>query len=266
MTMHYINHLGRRGVGFLHSGGKNSSDYLVGEIIKRNPSSILEIGCGTGATLISLASRSNIRSIIGIDTSVSQIKMAIKRVKYCQLEGHIQLRVIDWSNQLEFKNNSFDIIFAESVLGLLSDKDLRTVMKEVKRILKPNGIFISNDAIWKPTVTKKVIEAINFRGINDFGLIQSSFELVSKNEWKRFFSAMGFTNYEIIEINSLKKEAVTTFNSMEKKSLTFTRNQKFYSIFNPIQQLREIQYRIKLRFFHKQDAENLEHYIFVMQS
>jgi|688.fasta_scaffold154231_3 ubiquinone/menaquinone biosynthesis C-methylase UbiE len=266
MAMHYINHLGKRGADFLHSGGKQSTDYLLDEVIKLNPSSVMEIGCGTGATLVSLASKSNKVFLVGIDSSASQIEMAKKRIRHCELETLIQLNVGDLCGKLRFEDHSFDVVFAESVLGILDQKDLLNAIREVKRILKPGGIFISNDAIWKATVSKEIVELVNKRAMHDFGLIQSASELIGKRAWQEYFKLAGLTCNKAIDIHELKRNQVIAQNSIEKKSHDFTRKEKFFSVLNPFQQIREMNYRARLKLFHQHDGSYLEHYIFVWQS
>ncbi len=266
MAMHYINHLGRRGADFLHSGGKQSTDCLLEELIKLNPSRVLELGCGTGATLVSLASKAHINFLFGIDSSSSQIDVAIMRIKQCSLEERIQLKVEDLSGKLGFEDHTFDVVFAESVLGILDQKDLLNAIREVKRILRPGGFFISNDAIWKSTVSKEVAELVNKRAMQDFGLIQSASYLIGKAEWQRLFGLEGFTSCKAIDINEVKQRPAEPLNLSEERSDSFSRKRKVFSVFNPIQQLREINYRIRLKLFHQNDGSYLEHYIFVWQS
>lgn len=263
--MHFINHLGNRGADYLHPGGKISTDYAVVEILKRNPSSVLEIGCGTGATLVSLASN-GVHNLVGVDISHSQIEMARRRIAYCKLQDSIQLSLVEKSEQLNFKNHSFDVVFAESVLGILSHQSLLKTIQEVKRVLKPNGIFISNDAIWKAQVSKQVAEAINTRAIKDFGFIQSSSKLIGKNEWELFLVSFGFVSCKIVEIDKLEKNVKDGLNLMEMSSQDFTRKQKCYATFNPVQLYKEVWYKIKLSLFHKNDGDYLDHLIFILQA
>jgi len=263
--MHFINHLGNRGVDFLHPGGKKSTEFLVNEIIKNNPKSILELGCGTGATLVSLAAY-NINQLIGIDVSNSQISMANKRLKYCGLENFIQLFVTEESGQINFSDNSFDVVFAESVLGVLEHDTLIKMILETKRVLKPNGIFLTNDAIWGPLTSLDTIKSINNRAMKDFGLVQSSEKLIGKDDWETFFKSFGFKSCKVFEINSLKKNENTKLSQLEQKSNDFTSKQKRYSLLNPIQLFKEFIYRIKLKLFHQNDGVYLESYVFILQA
>jgi SAM-dependent methyltransferase len=263
--MHFINHLGNRGADYLHPGGKKSSDYVVGEILKRNPSSVLEIGCGIGATLISLASN-GVNNLVGVDISDSQIEMTRRRIVYCKLQDSIQLSLVEKSGQLNFKDHSFDVVFAESVLGILSHQSLLKTIQEIKRVLKPNGVFISNDAIWQAGISMGEVNTINARALKDFGMIQSSSRLIGRNEWERFLVSFGFVSCKIVEIDKLEKNVKDELNLMEMSSQDFTRKQKRYASFNPVQLCKEVWYKIKLSLFHKNDGDYLDYLIFILQA
>ena len=45
---------------------------------------------------------------------------------------------------LEYDDNEFDIVFANLSIHFLSDENTRKLMSEIKRILKPNGIFVGS--------------------------------------------------------------------------------------------------------------------------
>lgn len=263
--MHFINHLGNRGADFLHPGGKLSTDFLISEICNHSPNRVLELGCGTGATLISLASQ-NIPEIYGVDISASQIEIAQERVQYCSLEDKIHLNLLNQTGNLNFSDDSFDIVYAESVLAILTDGDLINMMKEVKRVLKPNGIFLSNDAIWKIGVPKEVINKVNTRTLKDFGLIQSSAKLIGSKEWADFLISFGFKSCKIIEINQLANNDNRLVNPLERASHNFTQKKRRNSFLNPAQLFREIYYKIMLSLFHKNDGNNLENIIFILKA
>ena len=263
--MKYIDHLSKRGADFLHPGSKKSTDFFIQEILKRNPNSVLEIGCGTGASLVSLASN-NINNLTGIDINPSQVEMAKKRIQYCGLKDSVQIYLSSNSEKLPFEDNSLDVAFAESVLGILEHHHLIYLMSEVKRILKPNGLFLSNDVIWKENVTFDVTEKINQRTLRNFGLIQSSGQLIGSKKWSSFFNSAGFNSVKIFDIDTLPESNIDALNFLESKSKEFTNKHKQKSLFNLTQIYYEISYKFKELGFNKNEVINLENKIFVMNS
>ena len=97
---------------------------------------ILDIGCGPGI-YTKLLYDMGFRNIYGIDFSPFMIKKAIK------LSGNrkINYKLAD-INKLPFHNNMFDIIICFGVFQYLnSAKDRKSALKEIKRVLKKNGIL-----------------------------------------------------------------------------------------------------------------------------
>jgi ubiquinone/menaquinone biosynthesis C-methylase UbiE len=98
--------------------------------------SILEIGTGTG--IISFSICSKVSSIVATDISSEMIRIANQKQKDSNIKN-IDFQVQD-SYNLTFADKSFDIVIASNLLHLLYEPE--KPIKEVKRVLKDNGIFI----------------------------------------------------------------------------------------------------------------------------
>jgi len=92
--------------------------------------SLLEIGAGTGHD-----------SKFFQDTGlvVTCIDLSPEMIKLCQQKG-LSAQVMDMTN-LEFHPNSFDAVYALNSLLHIPKADFRTVLKNVKKVLKPSGLF-----------------------------------------------------------------------------------------------------------------------------
>ena len=100
---------------------------------------VLEIACGRGEICNLLASR--VRSVVGTDYAVSAI--AICQEAYRD-SGHKNLQfVVADAKALPFPDNSFDLVFCSEFLEHVHDWELREVMKEIVRVLTPNGRLIA---------------------------------------------------------------------------------------------------------------------------
>ena len=85
---------------------------------------ILDNGCGIGLLFNSIPDA----NIVGLDLSIEMLRKATKfGDKF----------VLGNSEQLPFKDNSFDMIFCRSLIHHLSDPDM--AVKEMHRVLKPGG-------------------------------------------------------------------------------------------------------------------------------
>lgn len=96
---------------------------------KKDGEKVLEIGCSSGFLTEQLG------EVTAIDTSKNMLKIAQqKNLKATVLEADMF--------KLPFKNNSFDKVITMRVWNHLNKEDLKKALKEVRRVLKPNGILV----------------------------------------------------------------------------------------------------------------------------
>jgi phosphatidylethanolamine/phosphatidyl-N-methylethanolamine N-methyltransferase len=93
---------------------------------------VLEVGIGTGLTLPFFKKDQHIE---GVDLSEVMLAKARERVENLEMTN-VQLHVMS-AEHLEFKNDSFDIVFAPSVLSVVNDP--KKVLDEMIRVSKPDG-------------------------------------------------------------------------------------------------------------------------------
>lgn len=90
---------------------------------------ILDVGCGTGRTVIEL---SKIGKTVGVDSSPEALE-------FCRKRGLKNIQLAKATN-LPFRNNSFDCVTMLDVIEHIKN-DLK-VLSEVKRVLKKDGIAL----------------------------------------------------------------------------------------------------------------------------
>lgn len=115
-------------LGFLDSFEK---DELKKMIIKTGGKKVLDLGCGTGRLFPFLVESG--KNLTGLDISSKMIEKA--RKKYPKIES-----IIGDSENLPFKDNSFDIVISAFVVVHL--KNIEKTFSEVYRVLKNGGAFI----------------------------------------------------------------------------------------------------------------------------
>ncbi|MDP7323689.1 MAG: class I SAM-dependent methyltransferase [Candidatus Woesearchaeota archaeon] len=102
----------------------------------------LDFGCGVGANLSMLRKIS--KNVIGIDYSQ-------KAIDYCANRGYDHAVRMSGDN-LEFEENSFDLVLCSDVLEHIEDD--KTALKEIARVLKPGGILLftvpAHNYLWGP--------------------------------------------------------------------------------------------------------------------
>jgi demethylmenaquinone methyltransferase/2-methoxy-6-polyprenyl-1,4-benzoquinol methylase len=100
---------------------------------------VLEVGVGTGKNLPYYSNRVD---LIAIDISPGMLEKAKKKAK--KLSVKVDLHLMDAQN-LEFEDESFDYIVSTFVLCSIPDPVI--ALKEMTRVLKPNGKILTLDHV-----------------------------------------------------------------------------------------------------------------------
>ena len=101
--------------------------------------SVLNLAAGDGRfnnALLAIADK-----VIAADNDQKELDELIKKCPE-NLTNKLETKIIDITKQFPFENSSFDGIFCTGTLHLFELKDLRKIILEIKRSLKPNGKFI----------------------------------------------------------------------------------------------------------------------------
>jgi len=110
---------------------KSIREYLFQNLEFHNNTSVLEIGCGTGAVLSDVATRYPVKGF-GIDLDFDRTLFATRNYDY------LMINTSD-ANALPFSADTFDLVFCHYFLLWLEAPEVS--LKEVYRVLKPGGYF-----------------------------------------------------------------------------------------------------------------------------
>lgn len=143
---------------------------------------ILEIGFGSGYFISELASYIDDGKICGIDISEDMVKVASKRNREWITQDKLELKQASIEN-IPYPDNHFDKVFTANTIYFWPDP--KNNIKEVKRVLKPEGEFCcamrmknqmegkgavvhNNKDIFKNLYTKKKVKTLfEIAGFND---------------------------------------------------------------------------------------------------
>lgn len=116
----------------------NIEDNWILDYMKYLPKTgnLLDLGCGVGQYSIYFYSLGY--NVSSCDISSKALEILNEKNK------NIKTKIQDINKPLDYKDNEFDIIFANLSIHFLSDENTKNLLGEIKRILKPNGIFIGS--------------------------------------------------------------------------------------------------------------------------
>jgi malonyl-CoA O-methyltransferase len=100
---------------------------------------ILDLGCGTGRNSVPLAKKGAL--VYGIDFSREMLNEARKKAKKSKVK--IEFKRQNITKRLPYSNESFDIVIADLVFNHI--KNLKLLLKEISRVLKPEGFCLASD-------------------------------------------------------------------------------------------------------------------------
>ena len=113
----------------------NSQIFSFSDSQLQKYSQVLDVACGTADSTIALA-RAGISSVTGVDISEEMLKVGETKVAAQNLDSVITLQVEDCEN-LSFDDDTFDTAFI--AFGIRNFEDKRNGLRELRRVLKPNG-------------------------------------------------------------------------------------------------------------------------------
>ncbi len=105
---------------------------------------MLDAGTGTARIPILICQERPQWQIIGIDLAESMLQVGRKNVEQAGLQQQITLESVD-AKQLPYPDAHFDMVISNSLIHHLPDP--LPFLKELKRVLKPNGGILIRDLI-----------------------------------------------------------------------------------------------------------------------
>ena len=155
---------------------------------------ILDVGCGTG---LNMKMMSKFGDVSGVDVAEEALGFCKKRGLSNVKESEVE--------KLDFEDKSFDVVTALDVLYHKNVKDDIKAMKEIGRVLKPNGYFIMTDSAMKCLYGKH-------------DLAQHGIRRYSKKELKSKLKEAGFEVKKISYYNTLLFPPVYVKRKLDKLS------------------------------------------------
>ena len=170
------------------------------DVLNKCKTKVLDLGCGTGNDTLYLTEKGFV--VIACDYSDVAIEKINKEF------NNIETKIVDISKRLPFEDNSFDLIIADLSLHYFDENITKNIMRDIKRILAPNGYLIAR---------VNSVEDIN-HGAGQGKKLEENFYYVEGYN-KRFFTSQDAVKFFSIIGDTKVKEADMLRYSKPKKVL-----------------------------------------------
>ena len=116
---------------------------------------VLDLGCGTGA--LSLRAAKKGANVKGIDVNSQMLEIARKRAIEANLARNLEFYEMGVAEIVKEKSESYNVVMAGLCFSELTGDELIYTLKEVKRILKPEGFLLIIDEVVPEAILKRVL-------------------------------------------------------------------------------------------------------------
>ena len=165
------------------------TDWGLTHVSVRKQDTILDVGCGGGATIRKLAAMATEGKVYGVDYSEASAAAAKRNNAQGIASGRVEIQQCSVS-QLPFADNLFDLVTA--VETHFWWPNLPGDMSEIFRVVKPGGTFIVIAEVYKgaQTMVSKLAEQYAPR---------VGMTILSVEEHRALFVDAGFADVEVSE-------------------------------------------------------------------
>jgi len=205
MTQPYLTHLAELGTSDLHPLGQQATVSLIKALALQPGQRVLEMGCGTGRTMVQVALAHKVW-VDGVDALPPMLQMARKRLWLAGLRPRTSLSHASGTS-LPFAGQTYDRVYTESVLGFQNPTNAQAMLEQIFRVLKPGGLYVANEAIWRSGVSDDVAAAIYATCMADFGICQTSEQPWSLDDWLGLARTVGFS---VVTADILEEQVAQT--------------------------------------------------------
>lgn len=159
---------------------------IINRVLEMQPKNILDLGCGNG-NILDILSKCTSYDLYGLDLSENMINEAKKKLK-----DKARLKIGDAEN-LPYEDNKFDVIICNASFHHYTHP--QKVLKEIRRVLAPNGILILGDPTFPCDWLLKIINC--FLPMSNSG----DYRLYNQKTISSLLSECGFTPSNFKKLN-----------------------------------------------------------------
>lgn len=170
----------------LRPGGGVASDWLLSQVHMDKDSKILEVAANSCDNLIRIYTKYKCK-LIGIDIDKDAIKEAKEKIELLGLTNDIEI-IEKNALDLDFPDESFDIVINEAMLTMLDDSDKKKALTNYHRVLKSGGYLLTHDVALDEEEEKSRQKVSQFAKINVYPLEVENWNKLFKDNKFRLLS------------------------------------------------------------------------------
>jgi len=191
---------------YLHAKGEPATQLLVDRLDPQPDERILELGFGTGGTLLRMADHFTGTEFYGLEGSKLMLQSTLARFRNCKSDAPVRLALYAEPGKIPFEDRLFDRVYVESVLGIQVGEELPAALKEIFRVLKPGGRLVFNETLWLESTTPEEFHRINRSCMEHFGIIQANAMYPYRADWERLLTEIGFQVRSMESVDALLEQ------------------------------------------------------------
>lgn len=171
--------LGKR---YVHPGGRRATDQLLAWADIGPGQRVLDIGCGSGTTAVSIARRHGVE-VTAADISELMLGLTRRSVDRAGVTGLVTVERADIT-ALPYPDGAFDRVIAEAVTMFVRR---HVAARELVRVCRPGGRVLATEFFWRRPPTQEARQVF-------LGEVCPGLRFDSVQDWVALYEAAGLTD------------------------------------------------------------------------